>query len=647
MNKLSRLSPEDVLSFRNVSDAQISPDGERVAFVVGDAFKSGGKLARSNIWMAAVGGGEPQPFTRGCRADLLPRWSPDGNSLAFLSDRREDGRLQIYLIPAGGGEATAVAEVKGAIPTPRGLNARQWSADGSHLSFLMEDPQTQEERCRQEDGRDAIEFERNPRFVRVWTVDVESGALESVSPEGLQIWEFARHPGGDELAAVVSEQPYEWGWYGSRLVSIDRSGAVRALAQTDRQVALPCWSPDGARLAFVSSTWSDRGCASGDVWIVDPEGDARNLCDGLAASLSGLSWSAAGDALYSIGHDCGGTALYRFDVDRREATQLWWRQAAVAEAFAPAFTRSAAGTFAVVLEDADHPRDVWIARGEEFASEALAWKQLSQLQPQTERLRVGRTEVFRWSGADEWEMQGLLIRPVDAGADAPVPLVMNVHGGPTGVSGSRYNAAFGWNQLLANAGCAVFMPNYRGSVGWGRGFSESNLGDMGGRDFEDMMRGIDALVDAGVADPERLAITGWSYGGFIAAWAVSQTDRFKAAVMGAGISHWVSFHGKSCLAAWDELYYRCSPYEREGPYQDFSPVHHWERLNTPTLILHGEQDPDVPVEQGCLFFRALQDKGVPSELVVYPREGHGIAERAHVLDMSCRVLDWLGRYLEL
>ena len=213
-------------------------------------------------------------------------------------------------------------------------------------------------------------------------------------------------------------------------------------------------------------------------------------------------------------------------------------------------------------------------------------------------------------------------------------------------AGGRYNAAFGWGQLLANQGYAVFLPNYRGSVGWGLEFSESNLGDMGGKDFEDMMLGVDSLVEAGIADPDRLAISGWSYGGFIAAWAVSQTDRFCAAVMGAGISHWLSFHGKSCLCTWDERYYQTSPYETKGLFDKSSPLSYYQNLQTPTLILHGEQDQDVPVEQSYLFFRALKDRGVPAELIVYPREAHAITERAHLLDMSKRVLAWLRHYLE-
>jgi dipeptidyl aminopeptidase/acylaminoacyl peptidase len=294
------------------------------------------------------------------------------------------------------------------------------------------------------------------------------------------------------------------------------------------------------------------------------------------------------------------------------------------------------------MEDADNPREVWVG---DDPQGAIQWSRCTQLHPQAAEITIGQTEVHHWKGADGWAMQGLVIKPVGYEPGRTYPLVMWVHGGPTGVSGSRYQAASLWNQLLANQEYAVFLPNYRGSVGWGLEFSESNLGDMGGKDFEDMMLGIDSLIESGLADADRLAIAGWSYGGFTAAWAVSQTDRFKAAVMGAGISHWLSFHGRSCLSDWDAIYYQASPYESNGPFQRFSPLTYYDQLNTPTLILHGEVDQDVPVEQSQLFYRALKDKGVPTELVVYPREPHGVTERAHLLDMSRRVIDWLGRYL--
>ena len=653
------LTPEDVLGFKNVEDAQISPDGSLVAFVVGDSFKVESKWPKSTIWLVGTAGGEPRQITSGPRTDSLPRWSPDGKQLAFLSDRLVDGQRQVFVMSRDGGEALPLTNIDGAIPTPRGLNALQWSPDGGSLAFLMEDPETDDERKKREAKDDAIAFEQHPKFVRIWVVDVpltpgpsprdgargesQSKSLRCVSPDNLQIWEFGWHPNSRELAAVVSDQPYEWAWYTNRIVRFGLGELAQTVWQSQRQVALPEWSPDGTQIAFVSSNWSDRGCVAGDIWTIDSHGgEARPISAGIVASLGWMQWSSTGHELLAIGHDRGGTGLHRINVATGERSQLWWQQVAIAEAHWPRFSASRDGTLAVVLEDANHPRDVWILRE---TSGKLAGKQLTHLHPQAAEIAIGETSVVHWAGVDGCQMQGLLIKPVGFQSGQRCPVVMWVHGGPTGISASRYYASFGWNQLLAGSGYAVFMPNYRGSTGWGLEFAESNIGDMGGKDFADMLLGIDSLIESGIADPQRLAIAGWSYGGFTAAWAVSQTDRFKAAVMGAGISHWLSFHGKSSLADWDAIHYAESPYELTGRFQKFSPLSYYQNLSTPTLILHGAEDQDVPVEQSYLFYRALKDKRVPTELIVYPREDHAIKERTHQLDMSRRVLAWLQRYL--
>jgi dipeptidyl aminopeptidase/acylaminoacyl peptidase len=638
-----RLTPEDVLSFRNVEDAQISPDGSRIAFVIGDSFKSDSKWPKSTIWVMETAGGEPRQLTAGPRTDTLPRWSPDGRLLAFLSDRLKDGQRQVFVLPRDGGEALPLTDIKGAIPTPRGLNALQWSPDGRSLAFLQEDPETDDERRKRETLDDAVEFEQKPKYVRVWTVDVATKALRCVSPDGLQIWEFAWSPDARELAAVVSDVPYEWAWYTNRLDRFRCEGSATTVWQAKRQVAFPAWSPDGGRIAFISSNWSDRGCIAGDVWVVSAAGgEARDISRGLTASPGWLEWSADGKTLLAMGHDRGGAGLHRVAADGRYHERIWWRQAAVAEAHWPRFSHARDGSLAVGMEDADHPRDVWVSAP---GSAAVEWKQLTHLHPQAAEIEIGQTSVHHWKGAEGWEMQGLLISPVGYQAGRKYPLVMWVHGGPTGMTAARYYAAHGWPQLLACAGYAVFLPNYRGSAGWGLEFAESNIGDMGGRDFEDMLLGIDSLIAAGIADADRLAIAGWSYGGFAAAWAVSQTNRFRAAVMGAGISHWLSFHGKSSLADWDAIHYGQSPYVRDGLFHKFSPLSYFENLQTPTLILHGAEDQDVPVEQSYLFYRALKDKRVPAELIVYPREDHAVKERAHLIDMSRRVLAWMERHL--
>lgn len=644
-----RLTPEDVLSFKNIEDAQISPDGAQVAFVVGDSFRTDSKYAKSTIWIVDTDSGEPRQLTSGPRTDSLPRWSPDGRQLAFLSDRLMAGQRQVFALNRDSGEVTALTHVNGEIPSPRGLNALQWSPDGRYLAFLMEDAQTEEEVSRNVRKDDAILFEQNPKYVRLWTVDPESCEVQCVSPDCLQIWEFNWHPDSAQFTAVVSDEPFEWAWYSNRLVRFERKGSAETLWQSKRQVALPAWSPDTKQIAFISSNWSDRGCVVGDVWMVgESGGEARNVTRGMVASVGWLEWSDDSNELLTIAQERGGVGMHRIDATTGDRTSLWWQQAAVSETSSPRFSRSNDETLAIVLEDSSRPRDVWtgrLVRTAQQGSDLIQWQQRTHLHPQTAEFQIGETEVYYWKGADQQEMQGLVIKPVGYQPHKKYPMIMWVHGGPTGISASRFYAATHWNQLWANAGYVVFLPNYRGSTGWGLEFAESNLGDMGGRDFQDMLLGVDSLIESGLADSNRLAVAGWSYGGFIAAWAISQTNRFRAALMGAGISHWLSFHGKSCLSDWDAIHYQASPYDLNGPFQKFSPLSYYNNLDTPTLILHGEEDQDVPVEQSHLFYRALKDQRVETELVVYPRESHAITERAHMLDMARRVTSWFDRFL--
>ena len=223
-----------------------------------------------------------------------------------------------------------------------------------------------------------------------------------------------------------------------------------------------------------------------------------------------------------------------------------------------------------------------------------------------------------------------------------------MHGGPAWLYPYSFRGAGRYpQQMFAAAGYAVLMPNPRGSAGWGVAFTEANIGDFGGRDYGDIIAGVDHVIALGIADSKRLGIGGWSYGGFMTAWAITQTDRFKAAMVGAGICNWRSFHGVAEIGTWDQISYRASPYEQGGRYDRFSPIHYVDRVRTPTLIVHGTDDIIVPVSQSYEFFRALKDHGVPTELVVYPREPHGFRERAHNIDRYWRYLEWFQRYIPI
>ena len=643
---------EDIDNIRVVSAPQISPDGETVAYVVATTE---GTDSRSNIWAISADGGEPWQLTAAPRSDTAPRWSPDGRTLAFPSDRGsetadayvDEWRIktltpqresQIYLLPTGGGEAVQLTTVNGGVRTSKNLDPLAWSSDGKQIAFLNTDPLTDEEKRRIKDKDDAIEFEKDPKYTRLYLVDIESGDVRCVSPDGLQVWEFAWSPTDEEFVVVSSDLPFESSWYvSSRLVAFPAgNGPARTLHQARGQVAMPAWSPDGKQVAFLSSNYSDRGNVDGGVFVVSSEGgEARELSSGHKASARYLAWSEDGGRLLTTATEQGEMALAEIDIISGERTSLWRGQEGISGA--SSFDRTGA-VFTVTREDHTKPKDVWIVKR---GSEKLEWSQLTRLNPQAAQLEVGSVESVRWKSVDGLEIQGFLTRPIGATGGGPYPLLVEAHGGPCWVATPEFSINSLWYGLVAN-GMAVFQPNFRGTVGCGLEFAEANIGDMGGMDWQGINSGIDYLVGQGIADPERIGIAGGSYGGYMTAWAVTQSDRFKAAVMSAGISDWRGLHGTSYLTGWEVIHYGGSDAsEVLDLWEKFAPINYVQNVVTPTLVVHGEKDLDVPVEGGYAFFRALKDRGVETDLVVYPREGHAIKKRAHKLDKTRRSVQWL------
>lgn len=292
-----------------------------------------------------------------------------------------------------------------------------------------------------------------------------------------------------------------------------------------------------------------------------------------------------------------------------------------------------------------HPYDVWSGElsGEDSAISGIQWRRLTRLNPIAEEtLALAPTERLRYESVDGWQIDALFTAPLHAQEHTRPPLVVHVHGGP---STAYVESWGGWTQVLAAAGFAVLEANIRGSQGRGTAFSDAVLGDMGGKDFQDLMCGVDYLIGRGLVDGSRVGIMGWSYGGFMTAWAVTQTHRFKAAMMGAGICDYHSFHAQTNIPDWDTRFIGADMLEHPEVYRERSAITYAAHVTTPTLILHGEKDECVPVNQAYAFHRALKERGVPTELVIYPREGHGPKEKDHLRDLEERLVRWFKQYV--
>ena len=621
----------DVLLYmRFPGDVQISPDGKRVAFDVREIVP-GEQKHRGRIWVVDTSGGDPRPLTPGKRGENGPRWSPDGKQLAFISrEEGEQAKPQLFLMSADGGEARCVCKM------PNGVSNLAWSPDGSRIAFLS---------LEGEEPRSDPKVIAPGRHRRLWIVHPDHAIPEPVIPDGITVWEYRWSPDSKQLALYYSKGPEETDWYRSQIgVVAVGGGAVRQITNLTWPARSLAWSPDGKQIAYLSGRWSDPGRGSGDIFTVAVEnGQVRNLTPGIASSPSWCSWHPDGRHLFytacqDVTHQIG-------LVDSIDGTVTLLEEDFVMQWDQPTLSLSADyRSFATVHSDARHPYDVWLGtfvhEGDQIKS--VQWSSLSRLNPIAEEtLDLATTQRIRYESVDGWQIDGLFTPPAHR-SDALPALYVDVHGGPSGVECDYWDSI---THVFAAAGFAVFKPNMRGSWGHGMAFADAVLGDMGGKDFQDILNGIDYLIKRGLVDGDRVGIGGWSNGGFLTAWAVTQSQRFKAAMMGAGISDWHNMHAQTNIPDADLLLLAANPLESPEVYRQHSPITYAHRVTTPTLILHGEDDPAVPVAQAYAFYHALRDRQVPVELVVYPREGHGLSERTHLRDALERHLRWLERYL--
>lgn len=637
---------DDMFRLRGMSDVQLTSDGKRVAFVLSEWVANQPK-ARSRIWVVETAGGAPRPFTNGARYDVCPRWSPDGKQLAFVSEREGDHeKAQIYVMSVAGGEARRVCQM------PNGAGEIEWSPDGSRLAFIsLEGP---------EPSKDPIVVE-DDRHRRLWTVRLDSDTPEPVTPPDLTVWHHAWAPGGDRFAVYFAEQPGESGWYQGQLGLVAASGgAIRPLGHLERQAAALAWSPDGKQIAYVQGEWSDRPLVGGDLWVIPVEGGAaRNLTPGAEVSISWAAWLPSGKELLLVAWDRVWNLIGTIPAEGGAIVPLA-AQIVVGEGHHPRISANHDRTrFAAVRMDAESLFELWLgeikaghrARGNgHTASHAaggeVVWQRLTHLNALLEEtVALSPSELVIYPGADGWQIDALLTMPREAKRGLPPPLIVMVHGGPSSANRAVYGSGFSWVQQFAAAGFAVLQPNFRGSLGRGVSFADAILGDMGGKDLQDCLLGAEHLVATGRVDGNRLGIFGWSYGGFATAWAVTQTTRFKAAIMGAGVSDFHSFHAQSNIPDWDRRFIGANLLEQPEAYRARSAITYASRIITPTLIVHGERDDCVPVNQAYAFHRALRERGVPTQLVIYPREGHGPTERNHLRDLSERMVAWWEKYL--
>jgi dipeptidyl aminopeptidase/acylaminoacyl peptidase len=625
----------------NYQQVAISPDGTHVAWVA--SALEGGQTSRNSIIQLTdrtSRGAQAKrvtaiaPASKSASTARMERgltWSPDGQTLAFLSDAAASKQFQLYTYDRKEGAVTQLTKLRGYLKDP------VYSPDGKTIAVLFT-----ENASRPTGALEAIPVptglvDSKLEVQRVAIVDVASRAVRVVSPPDVYVYEHSWSPDGERIAAIAARGHGESQWWVAELHVLDvATGDFRALYKPPRQIAVPRFSPDGAHVALIGGLMSDEGSNGGDIFLVSTKtGQARNVTDGRKSTPTWLAWLPVENRLLFTEIVEGRGAISSLDTASGRAETLYAGDETLSTRFTGLSVSVAADgkTVAAARQSFSKAEDV-------VAGPIGAWQALtytgSGIKPWW-----GRAESLHWT-SDGRKIQGWLVYPRDFDARNKYPMVVNVHGGPA----SAVLPGFKEAALLGMGGYFVFFPNPRGSFGQGETFTTANVKDFGHGDLRDILAGVDEALATAPIDKERLAITGWSYGGFMAMWAITQTDRFRAAAAGAGIANWQSYYGQNEIREWMTPYFGASVYDDPAVYAKSSPIQHIKKAKTPTLLLVGESDGECPAAQSFEFFRALKAVGVDTQLMVYPEEGHRLMKPEHRRDRMLRTMSWFNAKLK-
>lgn len=634
-NQRHVITPADVLTIRELSDVKLSPNGKRIVFVVNEPNNpnSPREPRVSNIWVVPADGSQPPraliPDLKNARS---PRWSPDGRTLAFLSDRERS--TQIYLLRDGEQSSVRLSNAPGSVED------YEWSPDGKMIAFVARDQATPQEQARRVAGDDAIvRPQRELKYTRLWVVNLSDGKATQVTKQNFEILEFAWSPAGDELALTTAPTPKDEDSYNLSLVVVSRSTGevVRTLTKNVAPITgLLRWSTDGRWITFYefpptkeSNNWLSLAPARG--------GEIRPLLKDYRGSILKLEWAADSRSFIALSVEGTSEVISRIDIDTGAFTKI----TEVIRSQWGASLSTNRETIAYLAQTPESADDVWVIEKNKQP------RRLTDFNPQTKSWSFGKVSEVVWKNSkDGLVRRGVLITPPGYQRGNPYPTIVNTHPGDTawwtGFHSSRW---WDWGQLLASHGYVVFLPNTRGVTGEG-GAMHATIDHWGEMAFQDLIDGVDYLVAQKIADPNRLGIGGWSNGGFMTEYTITRTTRFKAAVAQAGHSNFYSLYGTSWLRDSLRRTSGQSPHYDRRWYDEHSPITYVKNCKTPTLLIHGELDAGVPLGQAYEFYNGLKDAGVETELVIYPRERHNIQEYSHRLDLQKRMLAWFDKHLK-
>jgi dipeptidyl aminopeptidase/acylaminoacyl peptidase len=639
--KRRAVSIDDLLSLRNGFDAEIAPDGSRVAFAIAEPPKDYSSSAApvANLWLVSTNTSQSiTRFTTGSHMDWSPHWSPDNKRIAFLSSRTGNGRVYVQVVSSKAGSIALT-------PADVDVSEFAWAPDGHYIAFVAADASRDRDYSKHAFARaDESVISRKNATTRLFVVDLLSKRIRSVSDPKVNVLGFAWSPRGDRIAVQVRdvpEMPTENDPSDGRAIVATVSpngGKLSSIAEIRGALGTIQWSPDGLQIAMVvhESNAYAKFMRTLELFPATGGGAPRKLLGDYAGSVSEFAWTADNRRIVFVGAEGVNNCVRIVDAPSGMISHPLRASAIEGLSLSRATSR-----MAFFDESPLGPRDIWLTDLKGGA------RQLTNLNPQVRGLYLPKAELVRWVADDGVTIEGILLKPASSENHAPLPMVVMPHGGVTGWSRWKLGFQTDVGQVMAaNYGYAVLYPNPRGTPGYGAFFEDQLANDVGGRELQDILEGIDYLVKEGIADNDRLAIGGWSWGGTLAAWAVARTDRFRCAIDGGGVVDWASFFGQTDFPAIASRLFGGTPYQRGDLYRERSTISHVESIHTPLLVLHGELDTHVPTGQGWEIYRALAAQRKDVEFVIYPREHEYLLEPAHARNFMNRVLEWYELHLK-
>lgn len=634
-------SPEQCLKLKNISAVVPSPDGSKVLYTVREAVMTDDRSEYVNqVFLCNADGSNTIQLTKGDKNSANPKWSPDGKWIAFTSSR--DGKNNLYVLPVGGGEAEKVTDVKS------GVGIYDWSHDGSMIAFVMTDAAADKEERNKKAKNDWYfmdeEVKQNRLFV-LWLNKKDTAGKriqKQISNENYNVNAFDWSPDGKSIAYSHGKSPEVNDNVYSDISMIDiESGKNKPIASTGAGETNPLFSPDGKFIAYYSTEdpvdWSGPrhakiySLADGKSWKLKATPDENGAIVGWTADGKSILLSEANKTLNSI---------YVLSVDGKNITE--WNKGTT-DVLGAASINSTGTYIAFILQNPSKFPEAYISSVNNYSP-----VKITNINADNASKPLPKTEVIKWKGADGKEIEGLLTYPINYKPGTRVPFILNVHGGPAGVfqqtcvagnSGTYPIAAF------AEMGYAVLRPNPRGSSGYGTEFRTANRSDWGGKDFIDLMAGVDEVIKMGVADENKMGVMGWSYGGFMSSWIVGHTDRFKAASIGAPVVDLGFQNLTDDIEGFLPSYFKTDPWNDWSLYDAHSPLRFVQNVKTPVMLQHCEGDQRVPISNGIMFYNALRRRNVPVRMLAMPRQAHGPVEPTMVLKTMQTNVEWFEKYI--